>query len=76
MSPSLLEQVRTINQDITKIQIVVQATSRTHSAKVAAKPNLAPDGVRQFEVLAESLPESDLKTAVARLVARQKRQVR
>lgn len=71
--PTLLEQIRKINQEVTQIQVAVQVGSEPPPLAVARKPTLSPEGVHQIEALTETLPESSLKAALARLAARQRR---
>ncbi len=76
IAPSLLDKLKAWNQDLIQIQVVVQAQGSAIPAKPPAKTGLATQGVHEFEALGNSLPDSELKTAVARLVARQKGQIR
>ncbi|MGQ0525062.1 MAG: DciA family protein [Betaproteobacteria bacterium] len=71
LAPSLLLAIRKRVPEITGIKIVVQV--REVTAAAASKPQparIALENIEIFRALAEKLPESQLKSAVAKLVRR------
>lgn len=71
VSTSLLEEFKKLDQEVTKIRVVVQGATVAppKAPKRALLPVTAVDPLRQ---LAAQLPDSPLKTAVARLANRRR----
>ena len=71
LAPRLLLHFRERGVEVTGIRVEVQV--KTHKIKAeddVTKPALPPDAIREFSALADALPESSLKSAIERLVAR------
>lgn len=71
VSTSLLEEFKKLDQEVTQIRIVVQGAipAPPRAPKRALLPAAAVD---PLEKLVERLPDSALKTALARLASRQR----
>jgi hypothetical protein len=71
LAPSLLLAIRKREPEITGIKIAVQVREVTPGATTKTQPGrIALENVEVFRALAEKLPESHLKSAVAKLVRR------
>jgi hypothetical protein len=71
LAPRLLLHFRERGVEVTGIRVEVQV--KTHKIKAeddVTKPALPPDAIREFSALADALPDSSLKSAIERLVAR------
>ena len=71
LAPRLLKHVQKQHGEITGIRVAVQV--KTHKIKAedeVTKGGLPPEAIQDLGGLAETLPPSPLKTALARLVAR------
>jgi len=71
LAPRLLLHFRERGVEVTGIRVDVQV--KTHKIKAeddVTKPALPPDAIREFSALANALPDSSLKSAIERLVAR------
>jgi len=69
--PRLLKHVQKQQPEITGIRVGVQV--KTHKINVeheVTKPPLPPEAIKDLGELADALPPSSLKSALARLVAR------
>ena len=72
--PRLLVCVRKRDPEVSGIRVEVQPAGRQkRGAGAAKKQRLSTDTIKNFENLAERLHDSPLKTAVARLVAHQRK---
>jgi hypothetical protein len=69
LAPTLLARVRALDRNINGIRVIVLATT-TPSIRVRQKTPLSGQALQNLENLAEALPDSPLKAAVARMVAR------
>ncbi len=71
VSTSLLEEFKKLDQEVTQIRITVQGATAmpARTQKRALLPAVAVDSLEQ---LVTQLPESDLKTALARLATRRR----
>jgi hypothetical protein len=71
LAPRLLTHVRKRVTEITGIRVEVQANEGPRRARSGlAKRSLPVDAIENFERLSRSLPDSPLKSALARLLAR------
>jgi hypothetical protein len=71
LAPRLLKHVQKQQPQITGIRVGVQV--KTHKIKAEheiTKPALPPEAIRDLGELAEALPPSSLKSALAQLLAR------
>lgn len=71
LAPRLLKHVQKQQSQITGIRVGVQV--KTHKIKAEheiTKPPLPPEAIKDLGELAEALPPSSLKSALARLIAR------
>jgi hypothetical protein len=71
LAPRLLKHVQKQQPEITGIRVGVQV--KTHKIKAEheiTKPPLPPEAIKDFGELAEALPPSSLKSALAQLLAR------
>jgi len=67
-APTLLADLKACDSQITGIRIEVQVEKfYTYSEKNGPSRHLSPDGVGSLTRLAESLPESPLRTAIQQL---------
>jgi len=74
LAPRLLLHFRERGVEVTGIRVDVQV--KTHKIKAeddVTKPALPPDAIKEFSALADALPDSSLKSAIERLVARGRR---
>ena len=72
VSTSLLAEFKKLDQEVTQIRIVVQGAAAT-PAKTPKRALLPDAAVDPLERLVAQLPDSALRTALARLANRQKR---
>ena len=72
LAPRLLNRIAEREPEITGIRVDVQPTARAVERAVLKQP-IAPRALEQFRQLASELPESQLKSAVGRLVRRRSR---
>jgi hypothetical protein len=73
LAPRLLAYFRERGIEVTGIRVDVQV--KPHKIKAeddVTKPALPPDAIKEFSALANALPESPLKSALERLVARRR----
>lgn len=71
LTPRLLKHVQKQQPQVTGIRVGVQV--KTHKIKAeheVTKPPLPPEAIKDLGGLAEALPPSSLKSALARLLAR------
>lgn len=73
VSTSLLEEFRKQDQEVTQIRIVVQGTVPATPEGLQKRALLPAAALEPLERLVDRLPESPLRTALARLASRQKR---
>jgi hypothetical protein len=74
LAPRLLLHLNKRGFEVTVLRVEVQV--KAHKIKAeddVTKRSLPPDAIKDFARLSDSLPESPLKSAVARLVARGRR---
>jgi hypothetical protein len=72
MLPSLLERLSGRATEVTGLEVVVQA--REEEAQVAEKSaKMSEDALRELDRLSEQLPDSELKTALSRIVFQHRR---
>lgn len=74
MAPTILDKIRTKNQDVTKVLVTVRPVDRRAPAadEQQKRARLSADSVHHFEALSSELQDSPLKSALQRLAARQK----
>ena len=71
LAPRLLKHVQKQQSEITGIRVGVQV--KTHKIKAedeVTKPSLPPEAIQDLKDLADALPDSSLKSALARMVSR------
>lgn len=73
LSTSLLEEFKKQDQEVTQIRIEVQGASQAPSAAVPKRALLPLAAIDPLERLVGELPDSALRTALARLATRAKR---
>jgi hypothetical protein len=74
MAPTILNKIRTRNQDVTKILVTVRPAGQ-HPPMADApekRARLSAGSVHHFEALSSELQDSPLKSALERLAARQR----
>lgn len=74
LAPTILDKIRTTNQDVTKVSVTVRPVGQpSPGAGAQAKRARVPaGGVHHIEAFSGSLQDSPLKSALERLAARQK----
>jgi len=74
MAPTILDKLKTKNQDVTKLLVTVRPADRRLPAADAheKKARLPAGSVHHFEALSSELQDSPLRSALERLAARQK----
>ena len=73
LTPTLLASIRKIEAEITGIRIEVQVSGAVHERLPKSKKNaLGADAIHKFDELAKRVPDGGLKSALSRLVRRQK----
>jgi hypothetical protein len=71
LAPSLLLNIRKTEPEVTGIQIAVQVNDVTYARqKTSRKPRLSAENIGVFRKLSDTLPESELKSALANLIRR------
>ena len=74
LAPSLLLKIRKREAEITGIKIAVQVKEVTDPPQSKPeKPGLSAENVGVFRKLSDALPQSELKSALAKLVRRHER---
>jgi hypothetical protein len=74
LTPTLLSALRKIDAEITAIRVEVQVQGgESRPVRRSAKRDLSLDSIQEFDRLADRLPASDLKSALANLVRRRRR---
>lgn len=74
LAPTILDKIKTNNQDVTKLTVTVRPAGQPFpgAGAQAKRARVPADGVHHFEALSGSLQDSPLKSALQRLAARQK----
>ena len=74
LAPRLLLKLRDSPIEVTGIRVEVQVNPHKIKAEDEfTKRTLPPDAIEEFAKLSDALPPSELRTAVARIVARRRR---
>jgi len=74
LAPRLLVIIQKQDSQVTGIQISVQVTKSQNNARTQSnKSTLSIDSIDKFKTLSEEVPDSPLKSALAKLVRRHSR---